>query len=277
MDCAPPATTAGHRPQSDDGRPCVLPLPTIPAHTAPCTAWPPIQNSARRCGGIRPRSPDRTPRHGRPRRLCARDFVREKPIIGIHAQLWTVHHRPGEDKCCHPTRQSRRHRFGEKHPCVRAVSRARTFNRRRHAHFHARIPERRHIRLPGTFIEVRRHKPAGFILEQRVHTRDKTLAPPCLRCLSRQMASDHVIGNRNEFPRRTLRTLHPRLFTHTALPFITAARLVPATSCGGTLKTPRKNIYSSTEQASEQRDFRVFWRLLVECLAERRCGRNLKP
>ncbi len=173
-------------------------------------------------------------------------LAREQPIVGIHAELVSPRHRLGDQIAAHPSGDHGRDRLLEEEPNMGAVPRTRPLHRGGKTDLPARRDERQDVLRPSALVEVDRQEPAGFVIEERVHSHDL----PAL-----QVCEHRRIVDRNEGLVRAFPALDLRKLADAPYELVRAGRRVPRLAGLPAHKARREDVYAATEEPPKQADF----------------------
>ena len=181
--------------------------------------------------------PETTARH--------RVLVREKAIVGFHAELVAPCHSLRDEIAAHSPGDARGNRRAEEEPHVGAIPRSRALDGAWNAQAPTGLEERPDIPLPGCLIEVDRQEPARLIFEERI---DADHMPPL------KVVEDNLIVDGNECLIRALAALDFRQLADTPYELVRACGRVP-TLAGLLADEPGgENVLAAPEELSEQPD-----------------------
>ena len=178
-------------------------------------------------------------------------LVREEPVIRAEAEVGPSFHGLGEEEGTEIAREPGGDRVGKEQPDMGAVARARPFQGGGDFETPAGLQEGHGVHGPVFAVEIERQEMTALVFEQGENAGHKV---PAASIDAREVPANHLVGDGEEAPVRTIEALDLRLLAQAAHPFVGAGGLVTRAPRLPALETHRVNILPPTKQGSEEGD-----------------------
>ena len=177
-----------------------------------------------------------------------RVLVREEPVVGLHPKPGAARHRLGEEEAADLPGDRGEHRFLEEEPRVRAVARARAFDRGGESDGAARLREREDVVGPGALVEVDGEQVAALVAQEGIDADD---------VLPLQVVQEDARGDGLPGLVRAVATAHPGLLAERAVPLVEAGGRVTLGTLLRVGPCAWIDVSPAAEERGEKGDLRV--------------------